>query len=169
MCVPLRDQHGKVRYYLGAQLDITELVNNCTELSSFRQLVEQQTENAGKSPNQKETSGARQEDEFEQLSEAFNPQELDKLVKLRRRQHFEFNGAVSEEVTGERIVEKTPLGTPSSDPDNTFQLNVQGSAPPLSFYQNVSFIEGRGFDRSLNFAVSSCAAIPISTYIVCLS
>ena len=139
MCVPLRDQHGKVRYYLGAQLDITELVNNCTELPSLRQLMDQQIEQSSQKPKDV-AANTPAGNEFEKLSEAFNPQELDQLVMLRRREKLESNGAVGDAKSEAFIEDEEPFRTPSIEGHNTFQLNGLSSAPPLGFYQNVNFI-----------------------------
>ena len=138
MCVPLRDQSGKVRYYLGAQLDITDLVNDCTGLQSLKKLVQRHTDHRNLVKKSDDPVETLQQDEFEQLSETFNPQELEKLVKLRQRQQFESeeklycNGSLEEQ--DRRASSRVPL----ADLDSTFQFNGEGSAPPLGYYKTVS-------------------------------
>lgn len=44
MCTPLLDSMGKVRYYLGAQIDISGLAKDCSGLESLRRLVDQDEE-----------------------------------------------------------------------------------------------------------------------------
>lgn len=137
MCVPLRDQYGKVRYFLGAQLDITGLVMECTELDSLQKLVEQQTK-VGNDGNAAAITGAHQQDAFEQLSETFNPRELETLLASQRRHHptsDEEQDVMVDFVR--RRVQNVSLKNSSADLCNIFQLNGQGSAPPLGFYQNV--------------------------------
>ncbi|KAL8822853.1 MAG: hypothetical protein Q9191_006423 [Dirinaria sp. TL-2023a] len=136
MCVPLRDQYGRVRYFLGAQLDITELVRNCTELESLRKLVEQRRKQLEKSEGGNVPLEMPQTDAFEQLGETFNSRELEVLLNLRlrlnpdpaKKKGSEFN------IGSERF--PMPPKKSSSNLNNIFQLNGQGSAPPLGFYQN---------------------------------
>ena len=138
MCVPLRDQSGKVRYYLGAQLDITGLVNDCTGLATLKKIVERN--NGHRSPvtnrdSQKETT---QPDEFEQLSESFNPQELEKLILLRRRQQLQSEEGIIYTDSEKRQRGDDSASGPLTDLNHSFQLNGQGSAPPLGYYKSVS-------------------------------
>ena len=138
MCVPLRDQYGKVRYFLGAQLDITGLVMNYTELDSLRKLVEQQVSKSGSDGNAYTITEALQHDAFEQLSETFNPRELETLLVKQRRNHPSLGGDT--EATPDFIphsAQSMSLKHSSASLNNIFQLNGQGSAPPLGFYQNV--------------------------------
>ena len=138
MCVPLRDQYGKVRYFLGAQLDITGLVMNYTELDSLQKLVEQQSSKSGSDGNAQTITEALQQDAFEQLSETFNPRELETLLVNRRRHQSSLDGG-EEAMLGfiPHSAHNMSLKNSSANLNNIFQLNGQGSAPPLGFYQNV--------------------------------
>ena len=144
MCVPLRDQSGKVRYYLGAQLDITSLVNECTGLASLKEIIERNNANRS-SVNKGDLQGEIiQRDEFEQLSEAFNPQELEKLILLRRRRQLQSEeGVVYTDSEKRHRRHDLPSRTPFADLDSSFQLNGQGSAPPLGYYKTVSTSYGK--------------------------
>lgn len=44
MCAPLMDSKGKVRYFLGAQVDVSGLAKGCSGLESLRRLVDQNDE-----------------------------------------------------------------------------------------------------------------------------
>ncbi|CAN8095291.1 unnamed protein product [Discula destructiva] len=44
MCTPLLDSKGQVRYFLGAQIDVSGLVKDCSGLESLRKLVDQDEE-----------------------------------------------------------------------------------------------------------------------------
>lgn len=143
MCVPLRDQSGKVRYYLGAQLDITGLVNDCTGLATLKKIVERENEHRSQVTSRDAPKEVLQQDEFEQLSEAFNPQELEKLITLRRRQHLQSEeGVIYTDSEKKQQVDDSMSRTPLTDVDNNFQLNGQGSAPPLGYYKTVSISYG---------------------------
>ena len=137
MCVPLRDQYGKVRYFLGAQLDITGLVMDCTELDSLQKLVEQQISTSGSDGNAQTITEALQQDAFEQLSETFNPRELETLLVNRRRHHPSLDGDKATSDFIPHTAQNMSLKASSANLNNIFQLNGQGSAPPLGFYQNV--------------------------------
>ena len=139
MCVPLRDQSGKVRYYLGAQLDITGLVNDCTGLATLKKLVKRNNDDRGQVTNGDVLVESPQKDEFEQLSEAFNPQELEKLVTLRRRQQLQSDeGVIYTDSERRQRRHDSPSKTSFTDLDYSFQLDGQGSAPPLGYYKSAS-------------------------------
>ena len=143
MCVPLRDQSGKVRYYLGAQLDITSLVNDCTGLATLKNIVERNSDLRSHVTNADVPKGALQQDEFEQLSEAFNSQELEKLVSLRRRRQLQSEeGVIYTDWEKRQRRHDSPSRTPFTNPDYSFQLHGQGSAPPLGYYKTVSTSRG---------------------------
>ena len=42
MTAPLCDSRGKIRYFIGAQVDVSGLVKECTELESLQRLLEMQ-------------------------------------------------------------------------------------------------------------------------------
>ncbi|KAF6221139.1 hypothetical protein HO133_002820 [Letharia lupina] len=136
MCVPLRDQSGKVRYYLGAQVDITGLVNDCTGLATLKKIVERNNEHRSHVTNRDIPKETLQRDEFEQLSEAFNSQELEQLITLRRRQQLQSEeGFIYTESEKRQRDDDSTSRTPLTDLDDSFQLNGQGSAPPLGYYK----------------------------------
>lgn len=87
MVSPLFDSRGIVRYYIGAQVDVSGLVRECAGLESLERLVQQQeareTEQDGRfdatkaRPSQAEApSMAGDKDEFRTLAEMFNLTEL---------------------------------------------------------------------------------------------
>ncbi len=135
MCVPLRDQSGKVRYYLGAQLDITDLVINSTGFTSLRRLMRRHENHGSLIKTSDDPVETIQQNEFEQLSETFNPQELEKLIQLRQRQQLESERNAVEGDVEEQGEIRASSSTPLVTVDNTFQLNGEGSAPPLGYYK----------------------------------
>ena len=144
MCVPLRDQSGKVRYYLGAQLDITSLVNDCTGLPSLNKIVERDNDHRSQVKKGDNPTEILPCDEFEQLSEAFNPQELDRLVSLRQRRQLQSEeGVIHTNLEKVQRRDDSPSRMPFADLDSSFQLNGHGSAPPLGYYKTVSSLCGQ--------------------------
>ncbi|KXT11004.1 hypothetical protein AC579_5009 [Pseudocercospora musae] len=80
MNAPLLDSRGHVRYFLGAQVDISGLLKNCSGLESLAQLVEQQSQKHSGSGHDVHNGGdARQK--VKSLSEMFNAVELDIVRK----------------------------------------------------------------------------------------
>lgn len=134
MVVPLRDQNGKVRYYLGAQLDITELVLSCTGLKSFRKLVARRYENADDEAKDNTEAHVDLLTQFQELSETFSTQELQSLLKSQQRQEMDdkVNHGLPEYQSHSERVRDSSLSH-----DGGIQLEGFGSAPPLGFYQNV--------------------------------
>lgn len=45
MTAPLCDSRGKIRYFIGAQVDVSGLVKDCTDLDSLERLLERQQTN----------------------------------------------------------------------------------------------------------------------------
>ncbi|KAL8997244.1 MAG: hypothetical protein Q9169_003437 [Polycauliona sp. 2 TL-2023] len=137
MVVPLRDQHGKVRYYLGAQLDITDLVNGCVGLVSLQKLL-----------TRRQSEGARENDkegvethndlviQFQQLSETFTPQELQTVLKSQQRQEMDdqvvngFDNPKDPQPHNDRVPSS------SANVDSTIQPPGLGTTPSLGFYKN---------------------------------
>ncbi|KAI2891877.1 hypothetical protein CBS63078_9576 [Aspergillus niger] len=72
-CAPLCDSHGRVRYFIGAQIDVSGLVMDGVQMESLRDLQQQQMRDGV------EVTDAPlgiQKDEFRDLSELFSPREL---------------------------------------------------------------------------------------------
>lgn len=111
MCTPLMDSRGNVRYFLGAQVDVSGLAKDCSGLESLKCLVERDEEYhlnttgetgpsegiKGEGPNGIEKAGEDTTDEFGELAEMFNLQELETVRKhggsLHRSQQEEVQHA----------------------------------------------------------------------------
>lgn len=78
MTAPLRDSRGNLRYFIGAQVDVSGLAKECTELDALQQMLADQEE--GDSESDKK-------DEFQELSEMFNQAELDIVKRTGGRMH----------------------------------------------------------------------------------
>ncbi|KAJ4286078.1 hypothetical protein N0V90_013427 [Kalmusia sp. IMI 367209] len=80
MLAPLLDSRGNLRYFIGAQVDVSGLVRDCTDLDAFRHYL-----------NVKEGHEAPDEpkDEFQELSEMFNNTELDTVRRYGGNMHKE--------------------------------------------------------------------------------
>ncbi|CAO2657285.1 Nn.00g034110.m01.CDS01 [Neocucurbitaria sp. VM-36] len=80
MMAPLLDSRGNLRYFIGAQIDVSGLVKDSTDLDAFQRMLDQQE--GVEKPNE-------QKDEFQELSEMFNHSELDTVRKFGGNMHRE--------------------------------------------------------------------------------
>lgn len=87
MCSPLCDSRGTIRYFIGAQVDVSGLVKECSDLESLKRLA-MKTENPGAENGEEHVQGPAK-DEFQELSEMLNLQELDTVRRWGGRMHKE--------------------------------------------------------------------------------
>lgn len=156
MVVPLRDQNGRVRYYLGAQLDITELVNTCTGLESLRRLVDRQLLGADQNGQDDVKPCIDQMAEFQQLSETFTSSELQSLLKSQERQQLDDQ---VKEGMGSYQAQSARYKNSSLNLNSSIQFQGFGSAPPLGFYRNVSIHAFHIFTVAEKYSISSSVLI----------
>lgn len=83
MTAPLMDSRGNVRYFIGAQVDVSGLIKDCSEMDGLARLLEREQDSEGAAtPSHK--------DEFQELSEMFNGAELDTVRRYGGRMHKEY-------------------------------------------------------------------------------
>jgi hypothetical protein len=87
MMAPLMDSRGKVRYNIGAQVDVSNLVKECSDLDGLMRLVEREQDPEGAAEEEEE---ANKKDEFQELTEMFNSAELDSVRKYGGRMHKDY-------------------------------------------------------------------------------
>lgn len=85
MTAPLCDSRGKIRYFIGAQVDVSGLAKDCTDLESLQQLVQQD-----QSGNKDGDVGDKEKDDFLELSAMLNVAELETVRKHGGRMHREY-------------------------------------------------------------------------------
>ena len=86
MTAPLMDSRGNTRYFIGAQVDVSNLVKECSNLDGLMRLVEKEQEPEVAA----EEEEANKKDEFQDLSEMFNSAELETVRKYGGRMHKEY-------------------------------------------------------------------------------
>lgn len=82
MCAPLMDSKGEVRYFIGAQVDVSGLLKGCNELPALARLVEREQDGVSRSNEDR--------DEFQELTEMFNSAELETVRKYGGKMHKEY-------------------------------------------------------------------------------
>jgi hypothetical protein len=83
MIAPLRDSRGTLRYYIGAQVDVSGLAKECAELEALQKLLGE----TGSGPRYEDEN--ERKDEFQELSEMLNISELEIVRKYGGRMHRE--------------------------------------------------------------------------------
>ncbi|KAF2224988.1 hypothetical protein BDZ85DRAFT_86948 [Elsinoe ampelina] len=87
MIAPLHDAQGKIRYFIGAQVDVSNLAKDATDLDGLRRLIlrEQDPDFAA------EADEMNKKDHFHALSEMFNTHELQVVRRNGGRMHRELD------------------------------------------------------------------------------
>ena len=86
MIAPLMDSRGTVRYFIGAQVDVSGLLKSCSELPGLSKLVDEEYERKHSGKSAKKSK----KDEFQELSEMFNGTELDTVRRYGGSMHREY-------------------------------------------------------------------------------
>ena len=157
MIAPLSDSRGKIRYFIGAQVDVSGLVKDCTDLESLQRLVVQQRRHSD-SPNsesdddnntfnpQRRSSDAiihgevpsTKKDEFQELSEMLNLGELDTVRnfggRMHRDQQEEYDDTLQHGPSSKR---RLHLKEPSPDLHKPYHPNLRASGRLSGVYQHV--------------------------------
>lgn len=137
MVAPLCDSRGKIRYHIGAQVDVSGLVKDCTDLESLQRLVVRQQQQG---PCNEPVNGAQGTgDEFQELSEMLNIGELDTVRKWGGRMHREYQDD-EDEISRNGPAHHMPrlLLKESNVTDNrSFKIDARGSGRLSGIYQNV--------------------------------
>jgi len=82
MIAPLRDSRGTLRYYIGAQVDVSGLAKDGTQLEALSRMLDRRRYDEDNPPEAKK-------DEFQELSEMFNLAELDIVRRHGGKMHRE--------------------------------------------------------------------------------
>lgn len=92
MCAPLCDSRGTIRYFIGAQVDVSGLVKECSDLESLRRVVIKAEDDETREHHddlEYVAGDSAPKDEFQELSEMLNLQELDTVRRWGGRMHKE--------------------------------------------------------------------------------
>ncbi|EKG13988.1 PAS domain-containing protein [Macrophomina phaseolina MS6] len=86
MMAPLMDNKGKVRYFIGSQIDVSGLAKECADLPALKRMLAR----AGELPSEEVESDKEEEkDEFQSLCEMFNQHEIETVRRTGGRMHRE--------------------------------------------------------------------------------
>lgn len=85
MIAPLFDSRGNTRYFIGAQVDVSGLAKECTDLEALQAMSEE-----ARNTESEELEASEKKDKFQELSEMLNITELDTVRKYGGRMHREY-------------------------------------------------------------------------------
>lgn len=137
MIAPLCDSRGKIRYFIGAQVDVSGLIKDCTDLESLQRLVAQE-QNGVDDINSSSFDGQEVKDDFQDLSEMLNMAELETVRKYGGRMHREYQdeeGDVSR--SGAPHMPRLLLQEPIADDNPGHEHSGHQSGRLSGIYQNV--------------------------------
>jgi len=137
MVAPLCDSRGKIRYHIGAQVDVSGVVKDCTDLESLQRLVdrEQNRQKRGDVDSQQEHV-----DEFQELSEMLNMGELETVRRWGGRMHREHQEEDADNPrNGAPHRPRLLLKEPTADASSIYNSMTRGSGRLGGIYQNVQF------------------------------
>ncbi|KAI9838578.1 MAG: hypothetical protein M1819_004890 [Sarea resinae] len=136
MTAPLCDSRGKIRYYIGAQADVSGLVKDCTDLESLGRLVAGQDMDKTSLINGS-VAGGDDTNEFQELSEMLNVAELETVRKYggrMHRDHFDDEDNSNKHWHRPRLL----LREQGAEQNRTLQAEGRMKTKLTSVYQNVT-------------------------------
>ena len=137
MIAPLCDSRGKIRYFIGAQVDVSGLIKDCTDLESLQQLVAREQKGLNDA-NEASFDSQEAKDDFQDLSEMLNMAELETVRKYGGRMHREYQdeeGDVSR--SGAPHMPRLLLQEPTADDNSSHEHSSRQSGRLSGIYQNV--------------------------------
>ena len=137
MIAPLCDSRGKIRYFIGAQVDVSGLIKDCTDLESLQELVTR--EQLRHSDNdQSSLDGQDAKDDFQDLSEMLNMAELETVRKYGGRMHREYQNEEGDASrSGAPHMPRLLLQEPTAGDNLGYDQSNRQSGRLSGIYQNV--------------------------------
>lgn len=139
MVAPLSDSRGKVRYFIGAQVDVSGLVKDCTDMDAMARILEQRQEaEAAEEDGEIQQDPADKKDEFQALSEMMNLAEINTVRRHGGRMHREVqddNESISSVSQRPRLLLKEPS---NENPPDLRKVAESANGKLSGVYQHVS-------------------------------
>jgi hypothetical protein len=140
MCAPLCDSRGTIRYFIGAQVDVSGLVKECSDMESLDRLVMKSETNDDVENTLEEHVDPPPKGEFQELSEMLNLQELDTVRRWGGRMHKEHEEeSTDNSYRGGNWAKPRVLinsGSPDGSKENNFNRLSIGSGRLSGIYEN---------------------------------
>lgn len=138
MIAPLCDSRGKIRYHIGAQVDVSGLVKDCTDLESLQRLVVQDQNQEHSNNVSATTKHNAIQDEFQELSEMLNMGELDTVRKWGGRMHREYQDDEANDTRSNAShMPRLLLKEPTMSVNQTSSISDRSNGKLSGIYQHV--------------------------------
>jgi len=135
MIAPLLDSRGILRYFIGAQVDVSGLVKDCTDLEALQRMLEKQEDD-----DQQAQAEEQKKDEFQELSEMMNMAELETVRRYGGHMHREqVDDRDDISVRGDKYQHRPRLliKDPSSELYKQLPVSAKANGRLEGVYQNV--------------------------------
>jgi hypothetical protein len=87
MVAPLLDSRGNCRYFIGAQVDVSGLCKDCTDLQGLQRLLEKEDRKVNPQNYPDEEEEEENKDEFQALAETLSGPELEVIRRHGGKMH----------------------------------------------------------------------------------
>src|ERR1700761_7858311 len=140
---PLIDSRGNTRYFIGAQVDVTGLCKDATGLEGLKKVLDRKKSAKPRDKTMSSNEDAvhvENVDEFQELTEMFNDEEMDVVRKCGGRMHqlqYEESGP-TQALHRPRLHVRGP-SSESKESRSTLLYNAMGRMKNSSLFQNVGF------------------------------
>ena len=133
MIAPLHDSRGIIRYYIGAQVDVSGLVKEGTDLEAYQRLMA----NQGTSDIDNDDDDSKK-DEFLELSQMFNSAELETVRQHGGSMHREQSGNADDNNSVMWHRPRLLLKEQSNEIQRPYNITSRGRGQLEGVYQHVS-------------------------------
>lgn len=141
MVAPLLDSRGNCRYFIGAQVDVSGLCKDCTDLQGLQRLLEKEDRKAHPENYEEEGEEKPHQDKFQSLAEILSGPELEVIRRHGGKMHSQHVEDASDiqlhDRDRPRLLLKDPTPTPPADYRSTF-IADKANGKLEGIYQNVS-------------------------------
>lgn len=140
LIAPLCDSRGKIRYFIGAQVDVSGLVKDCTDLESLQQLVSREQDERNNVDDSNRKGQLEAKDDFQDLSEMLNMAELETVRKYGGRMHREYQDEEGDSSrNGAPHMPRLLLQEPTADDNHSYEQANRQSGRLSGIYENVGY------------------------------
>jgi hypothetical protein len=148
MVAPLLDSRGNCRYFIGAQVDVSGLCKDCTDLQGLQRLLEKEDRKANPHnyPEEEEEEEEEEEshkDEFQALAEVLSGPELDIIRRHGGKMHSQHVDDPADIQRHDRDRPRLLLKDQTPTPPDAFRsafIPDKANGKLEGIYQNVSIV-----------------------------
>lgn len=143
MVAPLLDSRGNCRYFIGAQVDVSGLCKDCTDLQALQRLLEKEDRKANPKNYPDEEEEEPHKDEFQALAEVLNGPELEVIRRHGGKMHSQHVEDPTDIQRHDRDRPRLLLKDQTPTPPDAFRsafISDKANGKLEGIYQNVSII-----------------------------